>query len=152
MTDVLNDFRRGTCLLLLTSYFKLIRPKLPTMCKRLVNTINVSLISLLLPVIARFCLLLLAPACYSALLIVYLNVLDFSFKIKTTTFYFTSKVELVRQLNISTVPRNPHTNLARRTAVNTKTNIGSSTKRGGVCLKCRRVGSAEFLKVCLRLE
>jgi hypothetical protein len=50
-----------------------------------------------LPVIARFCLLLLASACYSVLLIVYLNVLDFSFKIKTTTFYFTSKVELVRQ-------------------------------------------------------
>jgi hypothetical protein len=30
------------------------------------------------------------------LLIVYLNVLDFSFRIKTTTFYFTSKVELVQ--------------------------------------------------------
>jgi hypothetical protein len=60
--------------------------------------LSVSLISLLLPVIARFCLLLLASACYSALLIVYLNVLDFSFKTKTTTFYFTSKVELVRQL------------------------------------------------------
>jgi hypothetical protein len=58
----------------------------------------------LLPVIARFCLLLHASACYcsllpaySVLLIVYLNVLDFSFKIKTTTFYFI-KVELVRQL------------------------------------------------------
>jgi hypothetical protein len=33
---------------------------------------------------------LLLPA-YSTLLIVYLNVLDFSFKIKTTTFYFTSE-------------------------------------------------------------
>jgi hypothetical protein len=51
------------------------------------------------------CLLLRASACYctllpaySVLLIVYLNVLDFSFRIKTTTFYFTSKVELVQHL------------------------------------------------------
>jgi hypothetical protein len=34
------------------------------------------------------------------LLIVYLNVLDFSFKIKTTTFYFI-KVELVRQYDLA---------------------------------------------------
>jgi hypothetical protein len=57
-----------------------------------------------LPVIARFCLLLLASACYSVLLIVYLNVLDFSFKIKTTTFYFTLKVELVQQHLITRYP------------------------------------------------
>jgi hypothetical protein len=41
------------------------------------------------------------------LLIVYLNVLDFSFRIKTTTFYFTSKVELVRQILFPTA-RNPN--------------------------------------------
>jgi hypothetical protein len=67
-------------------------------CPFSILSVSVSLFSLLLPVIARFCLLLLASACYSVLLIVYLNVLDFSFKIKTTTFYFTLKVELVQQL------------------------------------------------------
>jgi hypothetical protein len=52
------------------------------------------------------CLLLRASACYymllpaySVLLIVCLNVLDFSFKIETTTFCFI-KVELVRHISI----------------------------------------------------
>jgi membrane protein implicated in regulation of membrane protease activity len=65
-----------------------------------ITIVCVSLISLLLPVIPRFCLVLYGSACYSALLIVYLNVLDFNFKIETTTFYFTSVVELVQQYDM----------------------------------------------------